>query len=146
LTAGLVLLAGIFSAPAQDYRLGSFSAKTGSGIPASDDHMVTGGINLGILFAAEDEDHVMGGGITGGALAVETVDGLRLSIRLVPGGVEVSWPEEAEDYVLEGTSNLSAPDWQPVAATPPQNSEATSVVVPIAEAAQFYRLRRVSGD
>jgi hypothetical protein len=143
----LALLAAMgMAASAQDYMLGSFSAKTGSGIPASDDHIITGSINLGILVASEDEDHAMSGGITGGGLVVETADGIRLTIRLVSGGVEVSWPQETVDHVLEATPSLTAPEWQPVTITSTQASETSSVVVPITEATQFFRLRRVPAD
>jgi len=58
------------------------------------------------------------------------------------GLIELSWPAEAVDYVLESTSNLSAQVWSPVTNNPVFNGSFYSVQLEVAGELQLFRLRK----
>jgi hypothetical protein len=60
----------------------------------------------------------------------------QLAIRREGAGVVITWPAEAAGYALEGTTSLSTPSWQAVAA------EGNSATVTPATGTRFFRLKK----
>lgn len=74
-------------------------------------------------------------------LGPEPAEHIRLSAeRVGDNELQLSWPVEAEDHVLETTPSLTV-DWQPVAATPEMQEGFYILILPMEEDAAFYRLR-----
>ncbi len=61
---------------------------------------------------------------------------LRLSVALTPSGLRLEWPVTALGSRLQRTTSLQNPLWQEV----PGSETATSATLPVANAAEFYRL------
>jgi hypothetical protein len=55
--------------------------------------------------------------------------------------LRLKWGAGASDYILEGTTDLSAPQWQPVAGSPAVQDGFYQLNLPITESATFFRLR-----
>lgn len=55
--------------------------------------------------------------------------------------LRLKWGAGASDYILEGTTDLSAPQWQPVAGSPTVQDGFYQLNLPITESATFFRLR-----
>jgi hypothetical protein len=60
------------------------------------------------------------------------------------GQLVLSWPASAEDFILQGSPNLTLPNngFAPVFQTPVTNGGTVSVSVPTSESRQFFRLMR----
>jgi hypothetical protein len=66
-----------------------------------------------------------------------------LRAQLVSGGITVSWPITATNYVLEGSAGIDgASNWSAVTNTPQPNGPEVFVTVPADEQQQFFRLRK----
>jgi len=59
-----------------------------------------------------------------------------------PGLIELSWPVEAADYVLESITNLSTQVWSPITNSPVFNGSFYSVQLETTGAHQLFRLRK----
>ncbi len=68
-----------------------------------------------------------------------------LAMSLQPGGlVQLSWCADACDLLLESTSNLASPDWQPLCTSPAVGKDSVTWTGPLGSGAQFFRLRQPS--
>jgi O-glycosyl hydrolase len=66
-----------------------------------------------------------------------------LRAQLVSGGITVSWPSTATNYVLEKSAGIDgASNWSAVTNTPQPNGQEVSVTVPAVGQQQFFRLRK----
>ncbi len=65
-----------------------------------------------------------------------------LSIERTGNNVTLSWPATGTNFLLEATSDLGAPNWQGVSATPGIINYQCVVTIPLGPGNQFYRLRR----
>jgi hypothetical protein len=68
----------------------------------------------------------------------------RASLRAVPrpdGSIEISWPADANEVVLEGTATLPATTWVPVSAPITTVDTERRVTVDPTDAVRFFRLR-----
>ncbi|HEY5914064.1 MAG TPA: right-handed parallel beta-helix repeat-containing protein [Verrucomicrobiae bacterium] len=66
-----------------------------------------------------------------------------LAMSLQPGGlVQLSWCADACDLVLECSSSVTTPDWQPVSTSPCVGAECVTWTGPVRNGAQFFRLRQ----
>ncbi len=66
-----------------------------------------------------------------------------LAMTLQPSGlVQLSWCADACDLVLECTSSVTTPDWQPVATSPAIGAEYVTWTGPVRSGPQFFRLRQ----
>lgn len=65
-----------------------------------------------------------------------------LKITRTLSGVELSWPVEATNHVLEATTSLPAVSWDVVTNTPTITTNKRSVQLPLTGTARFFRLRR----
>ncbi len=66
-----------------------------------------------------------------------------VSIRTVANNLEVSWPADATDYVLQSSAALGPnSSWTAVSATPTQSGGTNTVGVTPTGSAQFYRLAK----
>jgi hypothetical protein len=64
-----------------------------------------------------------------------------LAVARAGANVILRWPVGATGFVLETTSNLGTPGWQPVAGVPVADGQELTVTVP-ATGTAFYRLKR----
>jgi uncharacterized repeat protein (TIGR01451 family) len=66
-----------------------------------------------------------------------------LTVSRVSGGMAISWPANADNYILESTTNLHSPAvWTPVTdAVPALVGGQMTVIVPIGHGNRFFRLR-----
>lgn len=63
--------------------------------------------------------------------------------RNASGELVITWPEaDSTGYVLQGTDNLTTPDWQTVGGTPTSNGGNLSQTVPTTGTARFFRLAK----
>ncbi|MBI3849999.1 MAG: hypothetical protein HY298_06865 [Verrucomicrobia bacterium] len=58
------------------------------------------------------------------------------------GGVQLSWPAKATNYVLEAATSLPGITWNPVTNTPTVSGRERNLQLPATGAAKFFRLRR----
>lgn len=56
--------------------------------------------------------------------------------------VELSWPAAVTGFLLEGTANLTAPDWQPVSGAPQVVGDRRLLTTAAGGSAKFFRLRK----
>ncbi len=61
---------------------------------------------------------------------------LRLSVALTPAGLRLEWPATALGSKLQRTASVSQPLWQDV----PESESETTITLPVADAAEFFRL------
>jgi hypothetical protein len=66
-----------------------------------------------------------------------------LRVSRLAAGVQLAWPEAAADFVLESTPRLTNPDWQVVNLPPTVSDGRRTVIVPISQSEQYFRLRKV---
>jgi hypothetical protein len=73
----------------------------------------------------------------------QVVDAPALAIEILPGGlVRLRWAATKASFVLEGTADLAANQWQDFPTRPASDGVELSVVVPPAEPMRCFRLRR----
>ena len=65
-----------------------------------------------------------------------------LRIRYEAARVVVSWPASSICFALESAGSMPAVNWNPVSFSVALNGDAWEVVMPPANAAQFFRLRK----
>jgi uncharacterized delta-60 repeat protein len=86
------------------------------------------------------------GGATWGLNAVETVTivDTNLALQIVPYsfGVTISWPLLPSGFVLESTTNLVQPNWQPATETPFTNNNHLQISPPADQQQRFFRLHK----
>lgn len=147
-TGGLVRLAvgllGVSVAVAQDYQIGTFSIRTGSGVPSGEGLAVPGGISFGSGEAAADNDQQLVGKVRSGTFTPEGEVVLRLLVVRTAGEYEISWQASGPGYRLESASSLAEPVWETVTSPPlPLVTEHNRYVVrvPAGETSRFFRLR-----
>jgi hypothetical protein len=70
--------------------------------------------------------------------------GVDLAIARGSTTATISWPFSAEGFVLESTTNLSLPDWQPVAEASSTSNGRWEVSVPINTQQRYFRLHKPS--
>lgn len=73
-------------------------------------------------------------------LGPETVGTVWLAAELAGDQIQLSWPAEAVEYILETTPDLSMPGWQAVEGTPEEQDGLFRLLVPMDEPRAFYRL------
>ncbi len=73
------------------------------------------------------------------AVALPGTGAPSLAVTKGPSSVQISWPLNYTDYVLEGRTNVAGGAWFPIATNPPNNSVTLGTTTP---AAQYYRLRQ----
>lgn len=66
---------------------------------------------------------------------------VQLGVRIIGNKVEISWPANATDWVLQETPSLSDPVWSAVSTAPAVVGDQMIVEVPI-EGTRFYRLTK----
>jgi len=64
-----------------------------------------------------------------------------LNGRLEGSLIQLTWPLQAGDFMLETETNLTASVWLPAGGDRSTNAEMISVTVPVAAAQQFFRLK-----
>jgi hypothetical protein len=69
---------------------------------------------------------------------------LRLEIARNGNNIEISWPSTAtaEGYILESTTSLSEPNWQPVNQPPIPSGDRDVVTITNATGNEFFRLKK----
>jgi hypothetical protein len=65
-----------------------------------------------------------------------------LAIARTDISVTVSWPFPSTGFILESTTSLSAPNWQPGGDPPIRNNNRWEVTVPLGEPERYFRLRK----
>ncbi|HRY48867.1 MAG TPA: PA14 domain-containing protein [Candidatus Paceibacterota bacterium] len=63
-----------------------------------------------------------------------------LTLTKAGANVEISWTSTSSQFVLQSTANLSTADWQPVTVSPSADGNTYTVVLPVTNATQFFRL------
>ncbi len=76
-----------------------------------------------------------------GASLVLGVPGPLLTIAKSAGGILLSWPASATNFVLESSSNIGT-NWTTVATGLTTNGPSVSATLPVGEQAQFFRLKQ----
>jgi hypothetical protein len=66
-----------------------------------------------------------------------TANAVVLKLAPTPGGVTVSWPSEATNYILEATSTLPTVSWATVTNTPADTATERNVQLPLAAFLRF---------
>jgi subtilisin-like proprotein convertase family protein len=90
------------------------------------------------VWDGESEDS----GILAGGWSLNLDLSYSLSVRLTGNRVAVSWPVQAEGYVLEYSTDLGAPGWAEVADSPTIAGSQKTVTQNVTATPRFYRLRR----
>jgi hypothetical protein len=88
----------------------------------------------------------MGGTSTNATLQVDNIrfyslQAPSLAVQQAVGGVALSWPSSAAGYVLESTTSLSSPDWEPVTDVPTIAADCYMLTKSCPANATFFRLR-----
>jgi len=94
------------------------------------------------LYDAQEERMVLGHTNLNIYLDVALTNPPAISIHPLTNQVLLGWVSGAAGYELEFTTNLSAPDWQPVGATPVENDGETTLMLPATGAARYFRLHQ----
>jgi hypothetical protein len=77
-------------------------------------------------------------------LTVQAAGDALLTISRVDDQIMICWPASCAEYVLESTPELgTSAEWVPVEAQVDMTETSNCVIVPLVEAPQFYRLRRL---
>jgi hypothetical protein len=77
--------------------------------------------------------------------STQTQAAVTLAITNLPAGVQLSWPDWANSFVLEKATNaLQPPPWTSVTNTPVQASGTFSMTLDARVGTSFFRLRRTS--
>jgi len=89
---------------------------------------------------------LMGGTSTNATLQVDNIrfyslQAPSLAIQNTNGGFALSWPSSAAGYVLESTTSLSSPDWEPVTDVPVIAADCSMLTKSCPANATFFRLR-----
>jgi hypothetical protein len=89
---------------------------------------------------------LMGGTSTNATLQVDNIrfyslQAPSLSILTTNSGIALSWPSTAAGYVLESTTSLSSPDWEPVTDIPFITADCYKLTNSCPANATFFRLR-----
>jgi len=88
----------------------------------------------------------LGGTSTNATLQVDNIrfyslQAPSLAVQQAVGGVALSWPSSAAGYVLESTTSLSSPDWEPVTDVPVIAADCYMLTKSCPANATFFRLR-----
>jgi hypothetical protein len=67
---------------------------------------------------------------------------VELAIARTDSSVTVSWPFPSTGFILESTTSLSTPNWQPAGDAPIRNDDRWEVTVPLGEPERYFRLRK----
>jgi hypothetical protein len=134
--ASLVLLTGLFSAPAQ-YSINWHTIDGGGGTSTGGVYSISGTIGQ------PDAGGPMTNGqysVTGGfwalPAAIQVTGAPTLTIvPATPGNATISWSPNTPGYILQQTTLLSPSNW-----TNSPSGSTNPVVVPANQAARFYRL------
>jgi hypothetical protein len=65
-----------------------------------------------------------------------------LAIRRTSGNVIISWPAPSTGFVLQSTTSLNPPNWQPASEVPVANNGRWEVTVPLGQQQRYFRLRK----
>ena len=89
---------------------------------------------------------LMGGTSTNATLEVDNIrfyslQPPSLSIQYTNGGIALSWPSSAAGYVLQSTTSLISPDWEPVTNVPAITPDSYLLTNSYPAQTTFFRLR-----
>lgn len=137
---GLGLLAGLLLLPlgsmtAAHYELLWCTSNAGGGTSRGVDYALCGTIGQTDTAVISGDRYRVEGGYWPGLIIPATVELPMLVLQIRSNQLWISWSPPTPGFILEQTSNLSAPKWVAVPAGNP-------AILPMSENAQFYRLRK----
>lgn len=94
------------------------------------------------IYDAQEERMVLGHTNLDIYLDIALTNPPAISIHPLTNQVLLRWASSAAIYELESTPNVSAPDWQPVAAPLVDEDGVTTLRLPATGAARYFRLHQ----
>ena len=116
-------------------------------------YAVTGAVEDGVfllispLSAGSHVIHVTGAypsfGFTENWTQYLTVEPVTITVdaNAQPGYLILSWPQTPDNYVIQSSSSLTPPDWQPANLVVTTNNEILQATAPVGTTNQFFRLQ-----
>jgi hypothetical protein len=104
---------------------------------------VDGGGNCYVTGSFDGTANFGGAILSGGGVYVAKISSSRrLRIGLSGASVMVSWPASATGFVLESSTSLSPPNWQPAPESAVTNNGLLEVLVPVNPGSRYFRLHK----
>jgi hypothetical protein len=137
----LLLLMTDGSAWAQNLSVDWHKVAGGAGTSTNAQFAVTGTIGQPDTGRLAGGSFTIGGGFWAFAAVVQSPGGPLLNLRLnAANSVVISWPSRFSGYVLQSSTNLTAPNWSNVLLTPSDDGTNMTLVFTQAFGSQFFRL------
>jgi hypothetical protein len=143
LALGCIAERSILAGGTELFTIEAFAISNGGGVSTNSEFHVTGAIGQPATASSASEQFQLDPGFFR-TLELDLPTGpVTLTFASQAGNLKISWPASGtEGFILEHVSNLAGnPDWQPAPESPDLQGSMKSVLAPIANGNQFYRLR-----